>query len=211
MDTKEETTVDEQQTEEVQVDGTDDDQAVETDPASADVAEESPTVTRIVEINLTDEEKLDVAERLAAALAKIEELESVKTETAKQYKKKIDAQETAVHELAGQYRKGYRTEEMECPIQFNWEQNEKRILHPITGDVLLTDAVSDRDRQQYMPGFEEQEPQDSAEETEGELMPCINNVCEDELEGKCTKPDGDISCSGYKAPAEEDTDEPSTD
>lgn len=189
-------------------DGTDEDQGGETDPASPDTAPEDtrPTAHRVIEINLTDEEKLDLAQRVVETLAKIEELESDKAEASKGYKKKIDAHAVELHELGAQYRRGYRSEGMDCPIEFNWELNEKHILHPVTGVVLHTDAVCDRDRKQYLPGFENQVDGGDGEDPkdpEGELMKCVTNVCDDELDGNCTKPTGDISCSGYKAPVEE--------
>ena len=129
------------------------------------------TISRIVRVPLTDEEMLNVAAELTEAMEAIEKLETDKASIAKGYKDKITAKSTAAHELAGKFREGARNEEMDCPIEFDWDNNTKRVLHPTTNEVLFEDVISEKDRQSYMPGFEapkdvpfdDQEPEETEE------------------------------------------------
>ena len=164
--------------------------------------QENPTVMRVIKTPMSDEERIAVGVELTDLLTIIEELETERKAKNASYNDNIKVKQGNAHKLSNKFKAAVHTNERECPIEYNWENNIKLVKHPDTGETLQEDVISDAERQKFMPGFENQ--------VEDELMPCGTVACEDELGGNCTKPDGDVSCSGYLAPEADDSEEHET-
>lgn len=151
--------------------------------------QEQPTIMRVIETPMSDEERIAVGVELAELHATIEKLEDEKKAIMSRFKKNIDVKIADAHLLGQKFLAAVNTSERECPVEYNWENNIKLVKHPDSGETLQEDVISDAERQKHMPGFENQVEDDGAE---GELMPCATDACEDELDGNGTKPDGDV-------------------
>ena len=157
---------------------------------------DTPTIMRVIETPMSDEERIEVGVELTDLLTIIEELETERKAKNTSYNDNIKVKQGNAHKLSNKFKAAVLTNERECPIEYQWETNVKLIKHPDTGETLHEDVISDAERQKFMPGFENQ----VEKEPDGELMPCVNDACEEHLDGNCTDPEGNISCSGYKAP-----------
>lgn len=161
--------------------------------AMEETPDNRPTVMRVIEIPMEDEELLAVATELTDLLTIIEELEAEKKAKNASYNANIGEKQKSAHELSNKFKSAVHTSERECPLEYNWEAGEKKILHPDSGDVLFTDAISNDERQKFMPGFENQ--------VEGsENMACGNTTCASEVEGRCMKEGADATCGDYIDP-----------
>ena len=158
---------------------------------------------RMIETPMSDEERIEVGVELTDLLTIIEELETERKAKNASYNDNIKVKQGNAHKLSNKFKAAVNTSERECTVEYHWDTGIRTIHHPDTGDTLHEDVISDAERQKFMPGFENQVEEDP----EGELMECINVDCDEHLDGNCTDPDGDISCSGYKAPAVEQTNE----
>jgi hypothetical protein len=48
-------------------------------------------------------------------------------------------------------REGRETRKMACPVVFDWDANKKDVIHPETGQVVLTTEITLSDREQCLP------------------------------------------------------------
>lgn len=220
-----------EKTDESEVDETITTEEQDSAPSEQD-QQEQPTIMRVIETPMSDEERIEVGVELTDVLTIIEELETERKAKNASYNDNIKVKQGNAHKLSNKFKAAVHTSERECPIEYNWENNVKLIKHPDTGDTLHEDVISDAERQKFMPGFENQVEgsenmacdnttcasevegrcmKEGADQTcgdyinpSGDLMPCANAKCDEETEGFCTDPEGDVSCKTYKAP-EDDT------
>jgi hypothetical protein len=170
----------------------------EQESAPSEQEQAQPTMMRVIETPMEDEELLAVATELTDLLTIIEELEAEKKAKVASYNANIGEKQKSAHELSNKFKSGVNTDERECPVEYKWDAGIRLIKHPDSGEVLQEDPISEAERQRHMPGFENQV--ETGEEPEGELMPCASTECDDVLGGNCTRPDGSIECHGYEAP-----------
>lgn len=174
-------------------------------PSEQGQQEEQPTMMRVIESEMSNEERIEVGVALTDLLTVIAELEAERKAKNASYNANIGEKQKNAHKLSDKFRAGINTDERECPVEYQWETGLRLIKHPDTGETLQEDPISEDERQKLMPGFENQV--EDGGEPEGELMPCDNDGCEEHLDGVCTKPDGDISCGDYEAPETDDSEE----
>jgi len=176
--------------------------------------QENPTIMRVIETPMEDEERIEVGVELTDLLTIIEELETERKAKNASYNDNIKVKQGNAHKLSNKFRAAVHTAERECPIEYQWDNGTKLVKHPDTGETLLEDVISEDERQEHLgldgkaDEGEEEMPHD--ERIHADLMPCASDKCDDVLEGKCTRPDGSIECHGYEAPEADDSEEHET-
>lgn len=103
--------------------------------------------TILVERDLTQQESADHADRMAALIDEIRELEKQKSESAKEYKNQIDEKVALLNDVAAQHRTGKVVESVEVDRVRDPERQVIKYIDIETREVVREDPFSEADRQ----------------------------------------------------------------
>ena len=119
----------------------------------------------------SEEEKMDLGEKMANSLKLVEEIESEKKAAMAEFKARIEAAEQDVHEAGDAWRNGYEMRQMDVLVTIDYVAKKKYYIDPDSGNVLDIMEIDPADWQMQMKfegqGFQQSEPGDAPfEETE---------------------------------------------
>lgn len=103
--------------------------------------------TLMLPVQLTDEERLELAKALTDRLAKLKELEEERKREAQRLKFDMDAEETQVDYLAKCVSTGEEEREVECEVVYNLPvRGMKQVIRLDTMDVVDEKEMTDQDK-----------------------------------------------------------------
>lgn len=102
---------------------------------------------REIKVELNDQEKIEVADKLVEVMNEINALQVEKADLAKQYKDHIDNKLEIMKEYARLYRQGYRLEKRDVVIQKDYDAKKILYVDPKTSEILDEAEMTDEQKQ----------------------------------------------------------------
>lgn len=94
-----------------------------------------------------DEEKAEIAQRIAENLHSKKEKEDELKAIRDQYKAAISTFENEIYQLSQQYRDGFVVREEVCELVLNFDVNRREYWSRLTGELAKTEPLTEADRQ----------------------------------------------------------------
>ena len=120
----------------------------------------------------SEEEKMDLGEKMANALKLVQDIESEKKAEMAEFKARIEAAEQDVYEAGDAWRNGYEMRQMDVQVTIDYIARKKYYVDPNTGNVLATEDLEPEDWQMQMKFegqlFHQGEPSEAPFEESGD-------------------------------------------
>lgn len=106
------------------------------------------TCQKMCKYEFSEQEKKEIASKMAEATTKAQELEIEKKEVAATIKARIETNAKELHEFGKQYRDGYEWRSIECRREYDDIEGVVRTYRKDTGEVVEERAMTASERQQ---------------------------------------------------------------
>jgi hypothetical protein len=93
-------------------------------------------IKKLLRVELTEEEKRELAEGMAEKQAELESLEDEKKAVAKDYASRIESTQGEIRRKSSIYRQGWEVRETDCVEIMDYNRAEVRIVRLDTSEVL---------------------------------------------------------------------------
>lgn len=103
---------------------------------------------------LTNDEKREYGRKLADLEHDKDIVEADKKASADSFKEKLSAIDAGISRLVGPIRDGVERRDVECEWVYHWETFAKDLVRCDTGEVVITEAITPRERQLGFDGID---------------------------------------------------------
>lgn len=100
-----------------------------------------------VRYEFTKEERAEIADEMAEAVAEAERLKDELKSVQADYKARIQVHEATARANSQKLKNGYEYREMDCPVEYSKRTRTATLYHPETGEVIRTRIMSEDELQ----------------------------------------------------------------
>jgi|SRR5579862_19611 len=162
------------------------------------------TITLSIEEKFTPEQKTEIADQMASAVAEIETIASEKKVSDAAFKERSQRFEKQLSDLAHRYNKGCEVAQIGCDIRYDHpEPGKKSYVRMDTGELVETHDMSWEEKQETIqfPLTANPDNPTQAQPTDEQVSDALKSVSS-EITHLCTKTPGCIHFADHDGPCE---------